>query len=181
MNTPAVWMTGLPASGKTSLSEMLHTWLRAHGWVSQIVDGDDLRRGVSQDLGYSRVDRIENMRRAAVLAKSLIARGVFPVVALVSPIEEGRRKARSVIGEDFVEVYVRCPLAVCMMRDPKGLYRRARAGELKGVTGLDDVYEPPLRAEIVVDTDLLTPSECIHRILDVLRERAYLQCPKSSA
>jgi bifunctional enzyme CysN/CysC len=148
-----IWLTGLPASGKTTIAGALEQWLVQQGRVAYLLDGDNLRHGLNGNLGFSAEDRAENVRRTAQVARLFADAGAIALVSLVSPYERDRVAARELHGAgglDFVEVYVNTPLAECEQRDPKGLYARARAGEIKGMTGIDDPYEPPRAAEVEV-------------------------------
>ncbi|MGI0070846.1 MAG: adenylyl-sulfate kinase [Thermoplasmata archaeon] len=153
-----VWLTGLPSAGKTTIAKELLPRLVARGWYADLLDGDEIRRGLSADLGFDRKSREAHARRVAFCAKLLARNGAVPVVALISPYRSSRAAAREEVGR-FVEVYVSTPLAVCETRDVKGLYRRARAGEIKEMTGIDDPYEVPEHPEITVDTVRLSPAE----------------------
>ena len=159
-----LWLTGLPSAGKTTISKELLPRLRARGWPVELLDGDEVRRGLSADLGFDRKSRETHARRVTFVAKLLARSGAIPIVALISPYRSSRSRARSEIGR-FVEVYVNTPIDVCQQRDVKGLYRRALAGEIKEMTGVDDPYEPPESPEIVVDTLALTPAQSADYIL----------------
>ena len=147
-----VWFTGLSGAGKTTICRAVSTELLAHGLQVEVIDGDVIRNYLSKGLGYSKEDRDENIRRIAFVAQLLTRNGTIVLVSAISPYRSGRDEARRTIG-DFVEVYVSTPLSVCELRDPKQLYKKARAGEIKGLTGVDDTYEPPLAAEIVCNTE----------------------------
>lgn len=171
-NTPlrrgmCVWFTGLPGSGKTTIAQRVAEHLRAEGHPVEVLDGDVVRQHFSRGLGFSREDRLENIRRVAYVAELLVRHGVVVLVALISPYREGRREARERI-RDFLEVYVRCPLEVLVQRDPKGLYARALRGEISNFTGLDDPYEPPEAAELVLDTHRESPEESARKVLELL-------------
>ena len=173
--TPSIlWLTGLPASGKTAIAEAVCTELTVHhDFGTLLLDGDELRKGLCADLGLDRFSRRENARRAAHLAR-LVANYALrhAVVSLISPYREDREMARKIAGKTpFVEVWVATPLSVCSQRDPKGLYRRARMGELKGLTGVDDPYEAPLNPEVVVDTTVDTAHMCAAKIVAALNSR----------
>ena len=149
-----MWLTGLPAAGKTSLALALDEHLQRRGVPACVLDGDELRDGLSSDLGLSADDRTEQARRAGHVAALVARSGVIAIVALVSPFTDDRRRARKLhVRQDlrFVEVWVDTPLAICQARDPKGLYARARAGALTGLRGLDAPYEPPQRPELRVN------------------------------
>jgi adenylyl-sulfate kinase len=141
-----VWFTGLSASGKTTICTAVHQLLAARGCRVEVLDGDVVRKYLSKGLGFSREDRDENIRRIGFVARLLTRRGVIALAAAISPYRAIRDEVRASVG-DFLEVYVNAPLEVCEARDPKGLYRKARAGELPAFTGIDDPYEPPLRPE----------------------------------
>jgi len=162
-----VWLTGLPCAGKTSIARQLAPVLSGRGLDVELLDGDEVRRQLSPDLGFDRASREVHADRVAYLAGVLVRHGVVPIVALISPYASSRARAREEIGR-FAEVYVATPLEVCEARDAKGLYRRARAGEIRGFTGVDDPYEPPERAEIRIDTVGRSPGECARQVADGL-------------
>jgi adenylyl-sulfate kinase len=159
-----LWLTGLPCSGKTTLGLVLVDRLVAAGRKAELLDGDVLRRDRWQDLGFTQRDREENVRRIGRLAEELTRAGIIAVVSAVSPYRAIRDEVRSGSSR-FVEVYVNAPLAVCEQRDVKGMYRRARLGELKGFTGIDDPYEPPLTPDVECRTDLETVDQSVEKIL----------------
>ena len=148
----AVWFTGLSGSGKTTLCRSVCTELLARGIGAEILDADDLRNHLNRDLGFSKEDRDENIRRIGFVAHLLTRKGLVALVAAISPYRSIRDEVRRTI-RNFLEVYVDTPLSVCESRDPKGLYKKARAGEIRGFTGVDDPYEPPLSPEIHCATD----------------------------
>lgn len=151
-----VWLTGLPGAGKTTLAVGAERELHACGLLARRLDGDELRRGLSAGLAYSLQDRRENVRRIAEAARLYLDAGLVCLVAAIAPTAEIRALARDIVGaDDYHEVFVHCPLAVCEARDVKGLYRRARSGELSGLTGVDAVYEPPAAPALEIRTDLL--------------------------
>lgn len=159
-----VWLTGLSASGKTTLARLLGETLTRRGFKIEILDGDIVRTTLSKGLGFSQRDRETNVRRIAKMAQSLVRQQVVTIVAAICPYHAIREEVRSIIGE-FIEVYVNCPLEVCISRDPKGLYRKALAGEIQNFTGIGDVFETPVRPEIEVTTHTETPEESLSRIL----------------
>lgn len=159
-----LWLTGLPSAGKTTIGKVLVERLDQRGWFAELLDGDEIRKGLSADLGFDRASREAHAGRVAFVAKLLARNGAVPIVALISPYRSSRARARGTIGR-FVEVYVNTPLRICEERDVKGLYRKARAGEIREMTGVDDPYEPPEHPEIVVDAVELTPEQSAEFIL----------------
>ncbi|GKU77156.1 adenylyl-sulfate kinase [Paenibacillus sp. L3-i20] len=148
-----IWLTGLPSSGKTTTALALTAALRANGQTVECLDGDELRRAIGKDLGFSREDRMENIRRAVYLCQLLNRNGVTTIVAMIAPYTEMREYARANLKQ-YVEVFVQCPLEECIRRDVKGLYKLAVAGEIPSFTGISDVYEQPESPEITIRTDL---------------------------
>ena len=159
-----VWFTGLSGAGKSTICRAVATELLAHGLQVEVIDGDVIRNYLCKDLGFSKPDRDENIRRIAFVAQLLTRNGTIVLVAAISPYREGRDGARRMIG-DFMEVYVSTPLSVCEVRDPKDLYKKARSGKIQGFTGIDDPYEPPLAAEIVCDTDRESTRESSSKVV----------------
>lgn len=169
-----VWLTGLSGSGKSTVAGELTHRLVASGVATYTLDGDNLRHGLNGDLGFSAEDRAENVRRVAEVARLFADAGVVTLVPVISPYRAGRAHARALheaAGLEFLEVFVDAPLAVCEDRDPKGLYARARAGELPGFTGLDDPYEAPEHPDVVVSTAATGPADAADAVLEALRER----------
>lgn len=164
-----IWLMGLSASGKTTLARLLGESLQQHGFTTAILDGDIVRTTLSKGLGFSREDRETNLRRIAMQAQDLVRQQVVTIVAAICPYHAIRQEVRSIIGE-FVEVYVNCPLEVCIGRDPKGLYRKALSGEIQHFTGIDDIFEPPRRPDLEVMTHNESPEESLARILGGLVE-----------
>jgi bifunctional enzyme CysN/CysC len=161
-----VWLTGLSGSGKSTIANLVEKRLHADGRHTYLLDGDNVRHGLNKDLGFTDEDRVENIRRVAEVAKLMVDAGLIVLVSFISPFRAERRLARDLQAEgDFVEVYVNTPLAVAEQRDVKGLYKKARAGELKNFTGIDSPYEPPEHAEITVDTTAMTATEAAERIV----------------
>ncbi len=161
----AIWLTGLSSAGKTTIARAVYEELRARELRIELLDGDEIRRNLCKDLGFSKHDRDENIRRIAFVAELLTRNGVIVLISAISPYCAAREQARQHIGR-FVEVYVNAPLEVCERRDIKGLYRKARAGELHGMTGVDDPYEPPIRPDIECRTDLESLSESVRKVLE---------------
>ena len=168
-----LWFTGLPCSGKTTISEMVERQLRDRGLNVEVLDGDEVRRNLSKDLGFSKDDRDTHIKRIGFVAKLLSRNGVATLAAFVSPYREVRDYLRSEI-ETFVEVYVDCPLEVCIKRDVKGMYKKAIAGEIRNFTGISDPYEEPLNPEVVVKTDKETPTESALKVLRKLEGMGYI-------
>ncbi len=168
-----LWFTGLPGAGKTTLANKISEILKEKGYRVEILDGDEIRKGLSKDLGFSKEDREKHNERVMFVAKILSRNGVITLVPLISPYREIRERARSEIP-NFIEVYVRCPLDVLIKRDPKGLYKKALAGEIKNLTGLQDTYEEPINPDIVIDTDKLDIQQSVDLILRHLKERNLL-------
>jgi adenylylsulfate kinase len=168
-----LWLTGLSGAGKTTITQALEEKLRSQGCLLEVLDGDIVRLNLTKGLGFSKADRDENIRRIGFVAHLLTRNGVIVLVSAISPYREIRDEVRGRI-EDFVEVYVNAPLAVCEGRDVKGLYQRARAGEIKGFTGIDDPYEPPLNPEVECRTDLEELEESVAKVLQKLEELGYL-------
>lgn len=168
-----VWFTGLSGSGKTTISRVVGERLKSDGYKVEILDGDVIRQNLCKDLGFSKEDRDANIRRIGFVASLLTRNQVIVLVPVISPYREIRQEVRQKIGS-FVEVYVNAPLQICEQRDVKGLYQKARAGEIKNFTGIDDPYEPPLHPEVECRTDLETIEESVSKILAKLQELGYL-------
>ena len=152
--SPVIWLTGLSGSGKSTIANELAIKLQQEGKLAYILDGDNVRMGLNKDLGFSDYDRKENIRRIAEVAKLLSDAGVIVITAFISPFREEREKAKEIIGRgNFIEVFVRTSLETCEKRDPKGLYKKARAGEIPMFTGIDSPYEEPLNYDIMVSGD----------------------------
>lgn len=164
-----LWFTGLSASGKSTLANAVEAQLHSGGYRTFVLDGDNVRHGLCQDLGFNDQDRKENIRRVAEMAKLLLDAGVITLAAFISPFQAERQLARALIPEgDFLEIYCQCELAVCEKRDPKGLYKKARNGEIANFTGISSCYEAPLKPELILETDQLTLNQCIQQILNLL-------------
>jgi len=164
----AVWFTGLSGAGKTTLCHALEPELRALGYSVHVLDGEDIRRHLSRDLGYSKADRDKNVLRLGSLARTLVRQGAIVLVAAISPYHEARSRVREHIGA-FLEVYVNAPVEACIQRDPKRLYARALAGEIRNFTGIDDPYEPPLAPEVECNTEVESCEESMRKVLAAIR------------
>ena len=161
-----IWLTGLSASGKSTLAFALERRLVDIGHACYVLDGDNIRHGLNKDLRFSHQDRTENIRRIAEVAKLMNDAGLIVITAFISPYRDDRRLAREIVGtERFVEVYINTPIETCEARDPKGMYKRARAGQLSGFTGVNDPYESPGTPDLTIDTSIASPSECVGKLL----------------
>jgi adenylylsulfate kinase len=166
-----IWMTGLSGSGKSTIAYTLEHALMQAGRLAYVLDGDNIRHGLNKNLGFSAEDRCENIRRIGEVGKLFVDAGIIVITAFISPYAADRQTARNVVGEgDFFEVFCDTPLAVCEQRDPKGLYKKARAGEIKGFTGIDDPYEAPPAPELVIDSSKLSPQEACVAIWNRLEQ-----------
>ncbi len=169
----AVWVTGLPRAGKTTLARGLEAELRQRGHRVEVLDGDEVRERLTKGLGFSKEDRDENIRRIAFVAQLLVRNGVITIVSAISPYRAIRDEARSEIRR-FVEVYAKCPVEECMKRDYKGHYEKALRGEISNFTGVSDPYEPPLSPEVVAETDRELVDVSLGKILNAMTALGYL-------
>lgn len=170
-----VWLTGLSGSGKSTIANALEGELFRTGHHSYLLDGDNVRMGLNKDLGFSDKDRVENIRRIGEVSKLFVDAGLIVITAFISPFRADRDMVRALVAPDeFIEVFVRAPLSVCESRDPKGLYKKARAGAIKQFTGIDSPYEEPARPELTLDTDRKNLQECTQILLDTLRQSGRL-------
>lgn len=168
-----LWLTGLSGAGKTTLAQALVQRLRDRGAPVEVLDGDVIRQNLTKGLGFSKADRDENIRRIGFVAQLLARNGAIVIVSAISPYREVRDEVRAKIGDAFIEVYVNAPLATCEARDVKGLYKKARAGEIRGFTGIDDPYEAPLSPEVECHTDQETLDESLERVMALMRSRGF--------
>jgi len=168
-----VWLTGLPGSGKTTIARILEKILRESGMNVEVLDGDEIRKNLNPDLGFSKEDRETHIKRVVYLSKLLARNDVAVIVSLISPYRAVREYARKEL-RNFVEVWVKCSLQTCINRDPKGLFKRALNGEIKNLTGLQDTYEEPLNPELIVDTEMEKPEESTMRVIRKLRGLGYI-------
>jgi bifunctional enzyme CysN/CysC len=166
-----VWFTGLSGAGKSTIANLVESSLHAGGYHTYLLDGDNVRHGLNKDLGFTDADRVENIRRVAELAKLMVDAGLIVLVAFISPFRAERRLAHDLLEPgEFIEVYVNAPLSVAEERDTKGLYKKARSGELKNFTGIDSPYEPPNEPELEILTAECTPDDAAAQVVGRLRE-----------
>lgn len=170
-----LWFTGLSGSGKSTLAREVDARVRAMNIRAYVLDGDSLRSGLNKDLGFSDEDRMENIRRAGEVAKLLADAGFVVLAAFISPFQSSRDMVRRMVERDkFIEVYVKCPMDVCEKRDTKGLYQKAKSGQMKNFTGIDSPYEEPLNSEIVIETQKLSVGESVNVIMEYLINKNFI-------
>ncbi len=169
-----LWFTGLSGSGKSTIAHAVEKALYEKRCRTFVLDGDNIRHGLNKNLGFSPEDRAENIRRIGEVAKLFMQAGVIAMTAFISPYREDRDRVRAICDGRFIEIYVKCDLAVCEARDTKGLYKKARAGEVKEFTGISAPYEEPLNAELIVDTAKETVEESAERVIALLRQRGVI-------
>jgi len=170
-----VWFTGLPASGKSTIAHFLEKALFDRGIRAYVLDGDNIRHGLCADLGFSREDRRENLRRISEVCKLLVDAGLVVLAAFVSPYREDRQYVREAVGDGaFFEIYVKCSPETCEKRDPKGLYRKAREGRIKDFTGVNAPYEEPENPDLVLNTEEEDLETCVNRVLKMLAEKNFI-------
>ncbi len=170
-----VWFTGLSGSGKSTIAIALERELHKRGVLCRILDGDNIRTGINKNLGFSKADRVENIRRIAEVAKLFVDTGIVTIAAFISPSNDIREMAADIIGrDDFLEVYVSTPIEECERRDVKGLYAKARRGEIKDFTGISAPFEVPTHPALVLDTSVLSLKESVDRLLELVMSRIHL-------
>jgi len=170
-----IWFTGLSGSGKTTLASNLEKELFFRRFFCQVLDGDNIRSGINNNLGFSEEDRLENIRRIAEVSKLLIDTGMITICSFISPTKEIRHKARNIIGEnDFIEIFLNPPLEICEQRDTKGLYKKARAGEIKDFTGISSTVESPKHPDLEIDTSVISIKDAVELIFNVIIDRITL-------
>lgn len=175
-----VWFTGLPASGKSTIAHRVEKELFKQGIHTYVLDGDNVRHGLNSNLGFSREDRRENLRRIVELSKLMMDAGLIVLAAFISPYREDREFVRSRFnGDNFLEIYVKCPLEECEKRDPKGNYRKARAGIIKEYTGISSPYEEPENPDLVIDTEELNLESSVQKVLDLLDKKNFISLNES--
>ena len=170
-----IWFTGLSGSGKSTLANAVEAKLHELSCRSFVFDGDNVRHGLSRDLGFSVDDRVENIRRIGEVVKLFLEAGIITMTAFISPFRSDRAMVRSLMPHgDFLEIYCRCPLEVCEKRDVKGLYKLARDGKIQEFTGISSPYEPPEKPELIIDTGQQTLEESVHEVMAILKQRGIL-------
>jgi adenylylsulfate kinase len=170
-----LWFTGLSGAGKSTLAHSVEEQLHRTGCRTFVFDGDNVRHGLCSDLGFSAEDRVENIRRVGEMAKLFLEAGVISLTAFISPFRADRERVRSLVPHgDFLEIYCRCPLEVCETRDVKGLYKKARAGQIADFTGISAPYEEPTDPELIVDTNVLSLDESVASVMGLLRQRGII-------
>jgi bifunctional enzyme CysN/CysC len=175
-----IWLTGLPGAGKSTVANLVEKRLHDLGYATYLLDGDNVRHGLSSDLGFSLSDRAENIRRVGEVARLMVDAGLIVLAAFISPLRKERQRVRELVGPgEFLEIFVDAPLSVVEARDPKGLYRKARSGLLKDVTGIDSPYEPPERPDLRIETIRQTPEASAQAVIAVLT-RLEIVSPASS-
>ncbi|MBM7599335.1 adenylylsulfate kinase [Virgibacillus halotolerans] len=171
-----LWFTGLSGSGKSTASVALEKALHQLGIHTYRLDGDNVRHGLNKNLGFSPADRTENIRRIGEVANLMVDAGIITLTAFISPYRQDRNNVRTLLEDkEFIEVYVKCSVETCEVRDPKGLYEKARAGEIKGFTGIDAPYEKPVDPEIILDTEKHTLEESVQILITYLKENGYIE------
>ena len=170
-----LWFTGLSGAGKSTIANIVEQKLHGLGRHTYVLDGDNVRHGLNRDLGFSDQDRIENLRRISEVAWLMADAGLIVLVSFISPFKSERRMARELMPDDeFIEVYIKASLSACEQRDPKGIYKKARAGEIKNFTGIDSDYEAPENAEVILDTELSEPSPLAEELIRYLKSNRYV-------
>jgi len=171
-NAKVIWMTGLSGSGKTTIAKNLEIQLNSRGYLTQVLDGDNVRTGINNNLGFSNEDRVENIRRISEVSKLFINCGIICINGFISPTNNIRQMAKDIIGRgDFIEVYVNAPIEVCENRDTKGLYKKAREGKIKNFTGIDAPFEEPKNPDVELNTAELSIEDCVSKSLEVILPR----------
>lgn len=167
-----IWLTGLSGSGKSTFANALDQKLYDLGVRSYVLDGDNIRHGLNKDLGFSKEDRTENIRRVAEVAKLFVDSGTIVLTAFISPFREDREFVRKLfLKEEFLEIYIKCPLAICENRDPKGLYKKARKGEISDFTGISSPYEAPLYPDAIIETNRMTIEQSVDYLIQLLKNK----------
>lgn len=169
-----LWFTGLSGSGKSTIANAVEKTLLQGGRPTYLLDGDNIRHGLNKDLGFTIGDRQENIRRIAEVSKLFVDAGIITLTAFISPLRQDRHDVRQLLGDRFIEIFMDCSLEVCESRDPKGLYKKARTGEIKNFTGIDSPYEKPINPEITVGTDKQSVEDCAGDIVKYLSQKGFI-------
>jgi len=170
-----LWFTGLSGSGKSTLAHAVEERLHLMGCRTYVFDGDNVRHGLCGDLGFSREDRAENLRRIAEMVRLFLDAGIISLTAFISPLAEDRKRIREIIGpEYFIEIYCNCPLEICEQRDVKGLYKKAREGKIKNYTGISAPYDPPRNPDLDLNTGTEPLNDCVKSVIDLLKDRGII-------
>jgi adenylylsulfate kinase len=170
-----IWFTGLSGSGKSTLAVQLEAVLHAKGFKTYLLDGDNIRAGINKDLSFTDADRIENIRRIGEVSKLMLDSGIIVLSAFISPFQSDRDQVKKIVGaENYIEVFVDTPLEVCEQRDVKGLYKKARAGEIKNFTGIDSAYEIPASPDIIIQTHVLSVNDSLDLLLSAVEKKIAL-------
>ena len=170
-----IWFTGLSGSGKSTLAVQLEAVLYTKGYKTYLLDGDNIRAGINKDLSFTDADRIENIRRIGEVSKLMLDSGIIVLSAFISPFQSDRDQVKKIVGtENYIEVFVDTPLEVCEQRDVKGLYKKARAGEIKNFTGIDSAYEIPARPDIIIQTHVLSVNDSLDLLLSAVEKKIAL-------
>jgi len=170
-----IWFTGLSGSGKSTLAHTVEEQLFQGGCQSYVFDGDNVRHGLCSDLGFTQEDRTENIRRIGEMCKLFVDAGVIALTAFISPLRSDRAMVRKLLQKDFIEIFVRCPAEVCEQRDVKGLYKKARAGEIENFTGVSAPYEEPETADLVIDSEKMSLDESVQKVMQLLLDRGVVK------
>lgn len=174
-----LWFTGFSGAGKSTIAHATEERLHQLGCRTYVLDGDNVRHGLCGDLGFSVEDRHENIRRIGEMSKLFVDAGIITLTAFISPLRADRDRVRLLAGVDFIEIYCRCPIGVCEERDVKGLYKKARTGEIKEFTGISSPYEEPYNPELVIESDLMTVEESVAVVMSYLQARGLIPSPRA--
>jgi adenylylsulfate kinase len=172
------WFTGFSGAGKSTIAHATEERLHQLGCRTYVLDGDNVRHGLCSDLGFSSADRHENIRRIGEMSKLFVDAGIITLTAFISPMRADRDRLRLLAGDDFIEIYCRCPIAVCEDRDVKGLYKRARAGEIKEFTGISSPYEEPHNPDLVIESNIMTVEESVDVVMTYLQTHGVISVPQ---
>ncbi|MDQ0232505.1 adenylyl-sulfate kinase [Metabacillus malikii] len=175
-NSFVLWFTGLSGSGKSTIANLVEKKLHVSGHSTYILDGDNIRKGINNNLDFTEEDRKENVRRVAEISKLFVDAGIIVLTSVISPFQADRESARKKVeNNEFIEIYIKCPIEECEKRDPKGLYKKARSGLINGFTGINSPYEEPLNPELTINSMKRTPEECAEVIINYLKDNQYIR------